>query len=118
MSWLKLRIKGPAKSKVKGKHSAHQMYGIRYVLKHSQELHDDIIKYFQSNPPLTIEDFRSRFPYPLYYMPLNLSVSLYHKISLGKDGIVRLREAGDYNDSGIAITAAAGEKLTNRLLGK
>ena len=100
------------------RHKKNIPYKTKYVIKHAKELHDNIIKYFQSHPPLTIEEFRLKFPYPLYYMPLNLSVSLYHAISLGKDDIVRLREAGNYNDSGICITAASGEKLTNRLLGR
>ena len=47
MSWLKLRIRGPDKSKAKGKHSAHQMHGLRHVVKNGQRIRDDILKYFQ-----------------------------------------------------------------------
>lgn len=110
MSWLKLRIRGPDKSKAKNKyHGEYPLYKVRYVLQNSQRLHDDILKYFQNNNPhLTIEEFKKKYPYPLYYMPIDLSMSLYHAISVGKDGIIRLRESGNYDDSRITLTAVVG----------
>ena len=68
---------------------------------------------------MTIEEFRSKWPYPLYFMPIDLTISLYHKVAVGKDGIVRLREVGDYDDAGIPVTAITGNmEWVNKKLGK
>jgi len=109
MSWLKLRIRGPDKSKAKTKyHGEYPLYKVKYVLQNSQRLHDEILRYFVNNEPLTIQEFRIKFPYPLYYMPIKLGMSLYHAISVGKDGIIRRRDAGNYDDSRLTLCAVAG----------
>jgi hypothetical protein len=101
MSWLKLRIKGPGRSKRKSKHSPAQLFKLRQILSNGEAITEKIMN---ASYLMTVEDFRKKFDYPFSYLNIDLSMRLYRYLCLCKDGIVRKRD-NDCIDSGISITA-------------
>lgn len=91
-------------------HSAHHLHGLRQVLSNGEMITDNIIKYFnENNPQLSVDEFKKIFPYPLYYLPIDLTMKLYRSICVCKDGMIRSRQP-DSDDSGIVVTAITGSK--------
>jgi hypothetical protein len=100
MGWLKLRIKGPDRSKKKNISPAH-LFKVRQVLSNGEMITEKIMS---ASYPMTIEDFRKNFDYPLGFLNIKLAMQIHWYICLCKDGVIRYR-SDQCDDSGITVAA-------------
>jgi hypothetical protein len=99
------------------KHGVKHVQGVRYALNNGELIYDKIMGYFmdESNPSMSIDEFRVKFPYVLCYLPLRLIVNLSRSICVCSDGIVRRRD-NTCIDSGIGICAASNKIYYDRMV--